>query len=138
VRGDLDLLPRLAERGDCVAAKDVSMAGLLGTLAMLLQPTGNGAEVSLDQLPRPPDVPVPVWLDVFPSYAFLLCGPPDRVPRCVAAFAERGLACAEVGAIDDTGVLRARSGAETATLLDDTSSAATGLASPPRSTSARR
>ena len=131
VRGDLELLPQLAERGDCIAAKDVSMAGLLGTLAMLLQPTGNGVEVYLDQLPRPPDVPMDVWLDVFPSYAFLLCGPPERTHDCIAAFAERGLACAQVGEIDDTGVLGARSGAEVARLLDDTSASATGLSSPP-------
>jgi hypothetical protein len=138
VRGDLALLPQLAERGDCVAAKDVSMAGLLGTLAMLLQPTGNGAEVDLDRLPRPPDVPVEIWLDVFPSYAFLLCGPPERVHDCIAAFAERGLACAQVGTIDDTGVLCARSGVETAVLLDDTSASATGLSSPPDATYERR
>lgn len=133
VRGDLDLLPELAERGDCVAAKDVSMAGLLGTLAMLLQPTGNGAEVYLDRLPRPADVPVEVWLDLFPSYAFLICGPPERMDDCIAAFAERGLACAQIGAIDDTGVLRVRSGVETAVLLNDTGGSATGLSSPPRS-----
>jgi selenophosphate synthetase-related protein len=138
VRGDLDLLPQLAERGDCVAAKDVSMAGLLGTLAMLLQPTGNGVVVHLDQLPRPPDVPVETWLDVFPSYAFLLCGPPDRAHDCIAAFAERGLACAQVGVIDDTGILRARSGTEAATLLTDTSTSATGLSSPPRLAHERR
>jgi selenophosphate synthetase-related protein len=114
------------------------MAGLLGTLAMLLQPTGNGAEVDLDRLPRPSDVPVDIWLDVFPSYAFLLCGPPDRVHDCIAAFAERGLACAQVGTIDDTGVLCARSGGETAVLLDDTSASATGLSSPPRTTYERR
>ncbi|HSK96327.1 MAG TPA: AIR synthase-related protein, partial [Euzebyales bacterium] len=131
VRDDLGLLPQLAERGHCVAAKDVSMAGLLGTLAMLLQPTGNGVEVHLDRLPRPPDVPLDVWLDVFPSYAFLLCGPPERTQDCVAAFAERGLACAQVGEIDDTGVLGARSGAEVARLLNDTSATATGLSSPP-------
>jgi selenophosphate synthetase-related protein len=130
VRGDLELLPQLAERGDCVAAKDVSMAGLLGTLAMLLQPTGNGVEVSVDRLPRPPDVPVEIWLDVFPSYAFLLCGPPERVHDCIAAFADRGLVCAQVGVIDDTGVLCARWGGETAILLDDTGAFATGLSSP--------
>ena len=132
VRGDLDLLPQIAEHGDCVAAKDVSMAGLLGTLAMLLQPTGNGVEVQLDRLPRPVDVPLEIWLDVFPSYAFLLCAAPQRADHCVAAFAERDLACAAVGTIDDSGSLRARCGAATATLLPDTSTGATGLSAIPR------
>jgi selenophosphate synthetase-related protein len=75
---------------------------------------------------------VEVWLDLFPSYAFLMCGPPERMDDCIAAFAERGLACAHVGAIDDTGLLRVQSGVETAVLLNDTSGSATGLSSPPR------
>ena len=127
VRGDVEVLPALAEGGDVVAAKDVSMAGLLGTLAMLLQPTGSGATVLLDHLPRPAGVPLGTWLGVFPSYAFLLCAPPARVERCLTAFAARGLACAEVGTIDGTGALRVRLGDGEATLLDDTCSSGTGL-----------
>ena len=39
--GDVRLLAELAASRACVAAKDVSMAGLVGSLAMLLEPTGS-------------------------------------------------------------------------------------------------
>lgn len=127
VRGDLDLLAQVAETGAVVAAKDISMAGILGTVAMLLQPTGSGADIRVDDLPRPADVPLETWLDVFPSYGFLLCAPDDGVDDAIAAFADRDLACRRVGTIDDTGRLRVRLGSASRTLQDDTRTMATGL-----------
>ncbi|HSJ44459.1 MAG TPA: AIR synthase related protein [Euzebyales bacterium] len=128
VRGDLGVLRHVADTGAAVAAKDISMAGTLGTLAMLLQPTGCGALVDLAAIPRPQDVPLPTWLDVFPSYGFLLCASADRVDEIIAAFAARDLACARIGLIDDTGALVVRLDGARATLLDDVSAHGTGLA----------
>lgn len=128
VPGDVEVLPVLAGDGACVAAKDVSMAGLLGSLAMLLEPAAVGVAVDLDALPRPPHVPLLTWLQVFPSYTFLLCAPPDRVADCTAAFAARGLACAEVGVLDGTGRLRARLDGGEALLIDLAHEPVTALA----------
>jgi uncharacterized protein len=128
VRGDLDLLAVLANRGDCAAAKDVSMAGLLGSLAMLLEPTGSGAVVDLAAIPRPAHIPLPAWNAVFPSYGFLLSADPDRAAACRAAFLERGLACAEIGRVDESGKLRARLDGEEALLLDVAGEGVTSLA----------
>jgi selenophosphate synthetase-related protein len=125
--GDVDVLPTIAERGWCRAAKDISMAGTLGSLAMLLEPTRCGVVVDLDSIPRPSDVPIERWLDVFPSFGFLLCVPDDRVEDCRSVFAERGLACESVGVLDESGRLRVRSGAEEAVLLDLTQERVTGL-----------
>ena len=110
--GDLALLPALAESGDCVAAKDISMAGVLGSLAMLLEPSGCGATVDLDVLPRPSGVGLAAWVDVFPSYGFLLCAAADRVDAVVDRFHPRGLSCAPIGTLDDTGVIRVRAGTD--------------------------
>lgn len=127
VRGDLDVLAQVAATGAVVAAKDISMAGTLGTLAMLLQPSGHGAVVRLDDLPTPVDVPMAAWLDVFPSYGFLLCAPPDRADDAISAFTERGLACSRIGSVDGSGGLHVRLGSANATLLADTHTTATGL-----------
>lgn len=127
---DVALLPRLAEAGHCVAAKDVSMAGLLGSLAMLLEPAGLGARVRLEDIPRPPQVGLAEWLTVFPSYAFLLCAPTAGVKACREAFADRGLACAPIGELDDSGQLRAKLGEQEAVVLDLAEQTVTSL--PPR------
>jgi hypothetical protein len=55
LQADLALLPQLAENGWCGAGKDISNGGIVGTLAMLLECSRVGAELWLDQLPRPID-----------------------------------------------------------------------------------
>ncbi len=125
--GDVDLLARVAESGDCVAAKDVSMAGLLGSLAMLLEPTRAGASVELDRLPRPDAVPLAAWLNAFPSFGFLLCAPAGRDGFCRAAIRERGLECEVIGRIDESGALRVSLAGESAELVDLTRAGVTWL-----------
>lgn len=133
--GDIGLLAGLAEAGHCLAAKDVSMAGLLGSLAMLLEPSGCGATVDLDKVPRPAGVPVTRWLQAFPLFSFLLCAPASEVPACREAFSERGLACEAVGRIDGTGRLRVMAGTRGIPVLDLARDRVTGLG-PPASTGA--
>lgn len=110
--GDVRLLAELAADEVAVAAKDVSMAGLVGSLAMLLEPGRLGVTVDLDLVPVPDGVVLADWLGCFPCFAFLLCCPPARVGECQAAFAERGLTATSVGVLDDTGRVRLRRGVE--------------------------
>lgn len=124
---DVRLLPALAEEGLCVAARDVSMAGVLGSLAMLLEPTAAGACVDLDALPRPPEVPLAGWVMAFPLYGFLLCAEPGAVSECRARFAARGLACEVIATVDGGGELRVRGGGEERRVLDLRSEPVTGL-----------
>jgi selenophosphate synthetase-related protein len=126
--GDVRVLSSLARSGDCVAAKDVSMAGLVGSLAMLLEWSRLGVTLDLDRLPRPTGVSLPDWLTCFPAYAFLLCAPPGRDEACLSAFRDRGLEAAVVGSVDGSGLLSLRRGGQEATVLDLTVSPVTGLA----------
>jgi uncharacterized protein len=125
--GDLEVLPLLAEAGAALAAKDVSMAGLLGSLAMLLEPSRTGAVVDLDMIPTPEGISLPEWLQAFPNYSFLLTAAPDRTEEVRMPFLDRGLACEVVGEIDDTGVLRVALGGERADLIDLGRETVTGL-----------
>ncbi len=116
--GDVRLLAELAAAGSCTAAKDVSMAGLLGSLAMLLEPTTSGVTVALDDIPVPVGVDLVSWLVCFPCLVFLVCGPPDREQDTAAAAAARGLTYAPLGTIDASGVLALRAGDARATVVD--------------------
>jgi len=53
------------------SAKDVSMAGIVGTLGMLAEASGTGAEVDVTAVPRPDDASMGAWLTCFPGYAML-------------------------------------------------------------------
>ncbi|WP_433786360.1 AIR synthase related protein [Actinomycetospora sp. CA-101289] len=124
---DVRVLPALARSGACVAAKDISMAGLVGSLAMLLEWGTFGVEVDLDVLPTPRGVAPAAWLTCFPSFGFLLCAPDGREDEVLAAFRDRDLEAAVVGRIDDTGRIGLRRGAATATAYDLTRRAVTRL-----------
>ncbi|HZD69358.1 MAG TPA: AIR synthase related protein [Actinomycetes bacterium] len=127
---DVRLLADLAEAGRCLAAKDVSMAGVLGSLAMLLEPTRCGVMVELERLPRPPGVPLAAWAGAFPSFAFLLCTPPSEVAACRDAFTARGLACEQIGRLDASGAVRAGLGRQEGLLIDLRREPVTGLRGP--------
>jgi selenophosphate synthetase-related protein len=125
---DVRVLASVAASGSCVAAKDVSMAGLVGSLAMLLEWSELGVTLDLDRLPCPAGVSMRDWLTCFPAYAFLLCSPPGRQNDCVSAFQARGLEAAVVGVIDESGLLTLRSGGCQATVIDLAVDGVTGLA----------
>ena len=125
--GDVRLLAALAESGAAVAAKDVSMAGILGSLGMLLECGGLGVTVDLDALPRPDDVGLIDWLGCFPCVVFLLCAPAGRETECARRFHDRGLAAGVIGTLDDSGLLRITAGGDTAAVLDVRTEPVTGL-----------
>jgi len=125
--GDVRVLADLAASGACVAAKDISMAGLVGSLAMLLEWSGLGVTVDLDTVPRPVSVPMRDWLTCFPAFGFLLCCPPGRATETVDTFHQRGLDAAVVGEIDASGVLAIHWGGSRADVLDLATTGITGL-----------
>ena len=106
LRGDLELLPDLAEAGLVTAGKDISMAGLVGTVLMLLEASGRGARIDIDAVPCPPGVDLARLLLAFPSFGFVLSAKPDRVGEVIARFAARDIACAAIGTIDDSRTAR--------------------------------
>lgn len=125
--GDVRLLADLAAAGTAVAAKDVSMAGLVGSLAMLLEPGRLGVAVDLDALPVPGAVPLVDWLSCFPAYAFLLTCPAERVAACLAGFRDRGLTAEPIGVLDGSGRVRLASDGDEATVFDLTREGITNL-----------
>jgi len=103
LRADLEVLPRLAEDGLCAAGKDISMAGTLGTVLMLLECSGVGATIDVACVPRPhcaDDAALLRWLTAFPSYGFVLSVAPAHVTTVIDRFASRELAVAVIGEVD--------------------------------------
>jgi hypothetical protein len=129
---DVAVLARVAADGSCVAAKDVSMAGMIGSLVMLLEFSRLGVTVDIDALPRPPAVPLLAWLTAFPCFAFLLCSPPGRESECARPFLERGLEAAVIGVLNSSGLVELRRGDKTAVAFDLGTETVTGLGLPPQ------
>ncbi len=100
LRGDLEILPALAEAGLVAAGKDISMAGLIGTSLMLLESSGCGARIDVDAIPCPCGVPLERFLLAFPSFGFILAAKPEHVGAVLERFSARAIACAAIGSVD--------------------------------------
>jgi len=56
------------------AAKDVSMAGIAGTLGMLAEASGCGAVLDVARVPRPAGATMGDWLTCFPGFGMITTG----------------------------------------------------------------
>jgi AIR synthase-related protein len=99
LRGDLELLPEIAEAGLSRAAKDISQGGIIGTATMLAECSGVGISIDIRSVPRPEGVPLERWLLTFPSYGYLLSVAPSNVGAVVGRFSARGLSASAIGAV---------------------------------------
>jgi AIR synthase-related protein len=130
LRADLALLGALAAGGAVHACKDVSNAGLAGTLLMLVEASGVGAVLDIDRVPRPADIEALDWLLTFPSYGFLLSVSPDDARSVRAAFADRDLRCECIGHVDASSRVRLSSGDGEVVLWDLAEQPYTGFRRP--------
>ncbi|GAB2571082.1 AIR synthase [Paractinoplanes abujensis] len=81
------------------AAKDVSMAGIAGTLGMLAEAGGCGAVLDVASVPRPAAATMGDWLTCFPGFAMLTAGPQHSAPAGPAVTAECGELVAGSGVV---------------------------------------
>jgi uncharacterized protein len=116
LRGDLELLPRIAEAGLSRAAKDISQGGIVGTAAMLAECSGVAIAIDVDAVPTPGNVSLARWLGSFPSFGYLLAVAPENVAAVTRLFSERQIAVADIGAIRAGSTVSITSGASTETV----------------------
>ena len=106
LRGDLALLPEIAEAGLVTAGKDISMAGLVGTAMMLLEASRCGARIEIDAIPCPAGVDLSRFLMAFPSFGFILTAKPADVGALLTRFAARSIAASVIGHVDASRTVR--------------------------------
>lgn len=128
LRAELSTFTTLAGDARVHACKDVSNAGIAGTLLMMLEASKKGGRLDLDRLPRPPGVTLARWLLTFPSFGFLLAVQPGGAADVSARFAARGITCEKVGSVDDSGKLQLESEGERVPLWDLARRSFTGFA----------
>ena len=73
---ELRAMTRLVRDAAPRAAKDVSMAGIVGTAGMLAEASGCGAEIDVAAVPRPADAAMGDWLTCFPGFGMLTADAP--------------------------------------------------------------
>ena len=96
---ELEILPQIAEEKLADAAKDVSMAGTIGSLLMLLECSCKGAEIYIDKISTPAGVKLEQWLLTFPSYGFVLALRAENTLKVQNKFKDLGLLCEKIGKV---------------------------------------
>lgn len=130
LRRQLDILPQLAEQQLAHAARDISNAGILGSLLMLLEASAMGADVDLSAIPKPSETTWAHWLQLFPSYGFLLSADEQHCAAIIAKFAEQDLSCVVIGQTNTSGKVRLKQHAQHAEFWDFQTAAFTGMRYP--------
>lgn len=128
LRGDLALLPALAEAGLVRAGKDISQGGIVGTALMLAECSGTGIDVDLTKITPPDGISLERWLRSFPSFGFLLATQPQHAAEVCARFAARDIAAGIIGQITQGSAVRLTDGSATATFWDHAAAPYLGLA----------
>jgi uncharacterized protein len=118
LRGDIELLPLIAESGLARAAKDISQGGIVGTAVMLAECSGVAIDIDVNAIPKPPEVALERWLLTFPSFGYLLSVKPWHVEETIARFAARGIAAAAIGAVAHGSRVTIGDGASSETIWD--------------------
>ncbi|MBA5805210.1 sll0787 family AIR synthase-like protein [Rhizobium changzhiense] len=99
LRGDLELLPEIAEAGLALSAKDISQGGIVGTAIMLAECSHVGIDIDVTAIPLPAGVSLDRWLVTFPSFGYLLSVAPEHAADVVTRFTARGISAAVIGAV---------------------------------------
>ncbi|NHJ13733.1 MAG: hypothetical protein EAX95_08650 [Candidatus Thorarchaeota archaeon] len=102
------------------AAKDVSVAGIIGTAGMLLEYSEMGGIIYLDAIEqhKPEDVPMEDWLRMFLSLGFLVSTTRKQMNRVLKIAEAHGVTAVEIGMVNGTKELRLRLGSEERMMFD--------------------
>ncbi len=130
LRSQIELLSLLAQDELVRAGKDISNAGICGTVAMLLEASSVGATVDLEAICAPDGIDPLRWLMAFPSYGYVLSVAPDDTTEVCRRFDALGVACSAIGTITKAPWFQLRQGQDQTTLLD-MSSPLTGFRAAP-------
>jgi len=98
----LEALPFIAEKEWSCAAKDISNAGILGTVSIFLENSGKGGHINLDKIPIPDTIELIDWLHCFQSFGFILAVNPENSEKVLSLFSSRNIDANIIGKVTST------------------------------------
>jgi hypothetical protein len=123
----LETLPLIAEKGLAKAAKDVSNAGILGTISIMMENSCKGAWIELASIPKPAEIELPDWLVCFQSFGFVLSVPGKQSEAVIALFREREITATTIGKVTEHQTIILKNGPKSEVLFDFKKDKITGI-----------
>ncbi|MFA5379887.1 MAG: methanogenesis marker 2 protein [Dehalococcoidia bacterium] len=104
VRAQIALLEQIGDAHLVTAGKDISNPGIIGTLGMLLEVSGKGAEIDLSLIPIPDlaahHMTFEQWVKMYPGMGFILTAKECHVQELITRFAAVGMTARAIGSVD--------------------------------------
>jgi selenophosphate synthetase-related protein len=120
-------LPLIAEQGLSCAAKDISNAGIIGTISIMLENSGKGGCIDLEAIPRPSEVALIDWLRCFQSFGFILSVKPEKSKEVQAIFSSRMISSRIIGKVSEEPIVKLKQEQEFIILFDFRKDEITGI-----------
>lgn len=128
----LEVLPLIAEREWARAAKDVSNAGILGTVSIMMENSAQGAVIDLDSITKPLEIELSDWLVCFQSFGFVLSVSPKNSENVISLFREREITASIIGKVIEEPTITLKNGPESKLLFNFKKDKITGIVSQPQ------
>lgn len=100
------------------AAKDISNPGAVGTLGMLLEASNKGADIYLDEIPKPDSMDWISWLRMYPGSAFVLTCDCENTDETIKLLESTHINANCVGCVTDDKILSMTYNNEKRTIFD--------------------
>lgn len=123
----LEALPIIAEKELAHTCKDVSNAGILGTVSIMMENSGKGALIDLNSIPKPAEIEYSDWLVCFQSFGFVLSVSPQNTKAIISLFHEREITAAITGKVIDEPIVTLKNESESKVLFDFRKDKITGI-----------
>ncbi len=117
-RRQMLIMNEIGKRHLVHSGKDISNPGSVGTLGMLLETSGKGGVVHLENIPRPKGIDFAQWLKAYQGCGFAVTCESKNSPKVVDLFDSVGVTAAVVGKVDGTHKLTISEGSESMVLFD--------------------
>ncbi len=116
----LSVMNTLASEQLLTSSKDVSVAGVVGTAAMMLEYSGRGGSLDIDAIDslKPSGIDLDDWLRMYISLGFLVAAPRENLTKLEDIASSHGMSSSIVGVVDDSNAVRLKLGDEERVLFD--------------------
>ena len=123
----LEALPSIAEQGLSNCCKDISNAGLLGTVSIMMENSGKGAIIDIERIPIPAGIGILPWCLSFQGYGFVLSADKKDTAKILEIFKNKNIAASIIGHVTKDRKVLLKQNNQEEVLFDFASEKITGI-----------
>jgi len=120
LRKQIDVMRLLGKRKLVTAGKDLSNPGIVGTTGMLLEVSGMGAIIDLEEIPIPKGFKLEEWFNIYPvgCIGFVVTCNKQNTDEVISLFEETTMSAKKIGTVTDDKKIIVKKGEEEGILFD--------------------